>query len=102
MIAGSIWLIAIVLLLAAHRRLRGRRGRARVGAAGAGAIYGWLNEDKRSRSSSKGARKRATPRTATGTCRISSNPSADRLAWPFTPEYDAAHGTHVVGELVSW
>jgi hypothetical protein len=45
MIAGSIWLIAIVLLLAAHRRLRGRRGR--VGAAGAGAIYGWLNEDKR-------------------------------------------------------
>ena len=47
MIAGSIWLIAIVLLLAAHRRLRGRRGRGRVGAAGAGAIYGWLNEDKR-------------------------------------------------------
>jgi hypothetical protein len=47
MITGSIWLIAIVLLLAAHRRMRGRRGRGRVGAAGAGAIYGWLNEDKR-------------------------------------------------------
>jgi hypothetical protein len=46
-IAGSIWLIAIVLLLAAHRRMRKRRGRGRVGAAGAGAIYGWLNEDKR-------------------------------------------------------
>ena len=47
MIAASIWLIAIVLLLVANRRTRGRRGRGRVGAAGAGAIYGWLNEDKR-------------------------------------------------------
>jgi hypothetical protein len=47
MIAGSIWLIAIVLLLAAYRQLRGRRGRARVGAASTGAIYGWLNEDRR-------------------------------------------------------
>jgi hypothetical protein len=47
MLAGSIWLIAIVLLLMAHRGLRSGRGRTRVGAAGAGAIYGWLNEDKR-------------------------------------------------------
>jgi hypothetical protein len=46
-IAGSIWLIAVVLLLVASRRIRGRRKRGGVGAAGAGAIYGWLNEDKR-------------------------------------------------------
>ena len=45
MMAGSIWLIAIVLLLVAHRRTRRRRGR--IGAASAGAVYGWLNEDKR-------------------------------------------------------
>ena len=47
MLAGSIWLIAIVLLLVANRRLRGQRRRSRVGAAGADAIYGWLNQDKR-------------------------------------------------------
>jgi hypothetical protein len=49
MIAGSIWLIAIVLLVVAHRRMRGKRNgrRAGVGSASAGAIYGWLNEDKR-------------------------------------------------------
>jgi hypothetical protein len=46
-IAGSIWLVAIVLLLAASRRMRGRQGRSGVGAASAGAIYGWLNEHKR-------------------------------------------------------
>jgi hypothetical protein len=47
MIAGSIWLIAIVLLLVANRRVRGPRRRMRAGSASAGAIYGWLNEDKR-------------------------------------------------------
>ncbi len=47
MTAGAGWLVAIVLLLAANRRLRRRRGRTRVGSASAGAIYGWLNEDKR-------------------------------------------------------
>jgi hypothetical protein len=45
-IAGSIWIVAIVLLFVAHRRSR-RRGRLRAGSAGAGAVYGWLNEDKR-------------------------------------------------------
>ena len=43
---AAIWLIAIALLLVATRRRRGA-WRPRVGAAGAGAIYGWLNEDKR-------------------------------------------------------
>jgi hypothetical protein len=47
MLAGSIWLVAILLLFLANRRLRGRRGRSRVGYAGAGAVYGWLNADKR-------------------------------------------------------
>jgi hypothetical protein len=46
-IAGSIWLIAIVLLFAAKRRMRRQRRRGGVGAASAGAIYGWLNEDQR-------------------------------------------------------
>jgi hypothetical protein len=47
MVAGVIWLAAIVLLLVASRRLRGQRRRSRIGAASAGTIYGWLNEDKR-------------------------------------------------------
>jgi hypothetical protein len=47
MVAAAIWLVAIVLVFVANRRLRGRRGRKRVGTAGAGAVYGWLNEDKR-------------------------------------------------------
>jgi hypothetical protein len=46
-IAGSIWLIAIVLLFAATHRMRRQRRRGGVGAASAGAIYGWLNEDQR-------------------------------------------------------
>jgi hypothetical protein len=45
-IASAIWLIAVVLLLVASRRVRGRR-RSHIGAASAGAVYGWLNEDKR-------------------------------------------------------
>ena len=43
---AAIWLIAVALLLVASRRLRGTR-RMRAGSASAGAIYGWLNEDKR-------------------------------------------------------
>jgi hypothetical protein len=43
---AAIWLIAVVLLVVASRRMRGTR-RMRVGSASAGTIYGWLNEDKR-------------------------------------------------------
>ena len=45
--ASAIWLIAIVLLMVAARRTRRQRRRGGVGSAAAGAIYGWLNEDKR-------------------------------------------------------
>jgi hypothetical protein len=47
MIAGSIWLIAIVLVVLAYRKARIGRGSINVGAAGAGAVYDMLNEDKR-------------------------------------------------------
>jgi len=47
MIAGAIWLIAIALLILAYRRARIGRGGVNVGAAGAGAVYDMLNEDKR-------------------------------------------------------
>ena len=47
MIAGSIWLAAIVLLFVAAFKVRARRRHSGVGAAAAGAIYGFLNEDKR-------------------------------------------------------
>jgi hypothetical protein len=47
MIAGSIWLIAIVLLVFAYRKARIGRGGINVGAAGAGVVYDMLNEDKR-------------------------------------------------------
>jgi hypothetical protein len=46
-IAGSIWLIAIVLLVLAYRKARIGRGGVNVGAAGAGVVYDMLNEDKR-------------------------------------------------------
>jgi hypothetical protein len=46
-IAGSIWLIAIVLLVVAYRKARIGRGGVNVGAAGTGAVYDMLNEDKR-------------------------------------------------------
>jgi hypothetical protein len=45
--AAAIWIVAIVLLMLARRRTRRQRGRGGVGSASAGAIYGWLNEDKR-------------------------------------------------------
>ena len=47
MIAGSILLIAIVLLVLAYRKARIGRGGVNVGAAGAGVVYDMLNEDKR-------------------------------------------------------
>jgi len=42
-----IWLVAIVLLIVAVRRTRAQRRRGGVGSAAAGAVYDWLNEDKR-------------------------------------------------------
>jgi hypothetical protein len=42
-----IWLAAIVLLVAAVRRIRGQRRRGGIGSAGAGMVYDLLNEDKR-------------------------------------------------------
>jgi hypothetical protein len=42
--SAAIWLVAIVLLVAAYWRSRRRGG---VGPAAAGAVYGWLNQDKR-------------------------------------------------------
>ena len=47
MLDGWIWLIAIVLLVFAYRKARIGRGGINVGAAGAGAVYDMLNEDKR-------------------------------------------------------
>ena len=40
-----IWVVAIVVVAILFVRQRRRRGR--VGAAGAGTVYDWLNEDKR-------------------------------------------------------
>jgi hypothetical protein len=45
--AGTIWVATIVLLFLAFRRIRAQRRRGGVGAAGAGSVYDWLNEDKR-------------------------------------------------------
>jgi len=47
MTAAAIWLVAIVLLIAAFLKMRRTRGRLGVGQAGIGTIYGMLNEDKR-------------------------------------------------------
>jgi hypothetical protein len=46
-IAALIWLVAIVILLVAVWRTRAQRRRGGVGSAGAGAIYGWMHEEKR-------------------------------------------------------
>jgi hypothetical protein len=46
-IGAAIWLAAIVLLVLAYRKARIGRGGVNVGAAGAGAVYDMLNEDKR-------------------------------------------------------
>ena len=45
--SAAIWLVAIVLLVIAYRRTRGRRRRGGVGSAAAGAVYDWMNQDKR-------------------------------------------------------
>jgi hypothetical protein len=45
--SAAIWLVAIVLLVVAWRRTRQQRRRGGVGSAAAGAVYDWLNEDKR-------------------------------------------------------
>jgi hypothetical protein len=45
--SAAIWLVAIVLLVVAYRRTRGQRRRGGVGSAGAGAVYDWMNQDKR-------------------------------------------------------
>jgi hypothetical protein len=47
MLTAAIWLVAVVLLIVAARRMRRTRGRLGVGAGGAGAVYDMLNEDKR-------------------------------------------------------
>ena len=45
--SAAVWLVAIVLLVVAVSRSRRQRRRGRVGAASAGAVYDWLNQDKR-------------------------------------------------------
>jgi hypothetical protein len=47
MIGTLIWVLTIALLLAAYRRSRRQRRRGGVGSAAVGAVYDWLNEDKR-------------------------------------------------------
>ena len=47
MIAASIWVLALVLLVLAFRRVRIGRGGVNVGAGAAGVVYDMLNEDKR-------------------------------------------------------
>ncbi len=47
MIAAAVWVVAIVLLVLAHRRMRRLRRRGGIGTAAAGTMYDWLNEDKR-------------------------------------------------------
>jgi hypothetical protein len=46
MIGAAIWVATIVLLMLAVRRTRQRRRRG-VGTAAVGAVYDWLNEDRR-------------------------------------------------------
>jgi len=45
--AAAIWLVAIVLLILGYRRVRKQRGRGGIGSAAGGAVYDWLNQDKR-------------------------------------------------------
>jgi hypothetical protein len=45
--SAAIWLVAIVLLIAAVYRTRRQRRGGGVGSAGAGMVYDMLNEDKR-------------------------------------------------------
>jgi hypothetical protein len=45
--AATIWLIAIVLLMVAARRIRRQRRRGGIGSAGAGTVHDWMHEEKR-------------------------------------------------------
>ena len=45
--SAAIWLVAVVLLVVAYRRGRRQRRRGGVGSAAAGALYDWMNQDKR-------------------------------------------------------
>ena len=45
--AALIWLVAAVMLVVAVARVKRQRRRGGVGSAAAGALYDWLNEDKR-------------------------------------------------------
>ena len=45
--AAAIWLVIIVLLVAAVAKTRGQRRRGGIGTGAAGAVYDILNEDKR-------------------------------------------------------
>jgi hypothetical protein len=47
MLTAAIWLVAVLLLAIAVRKMRQTRGRLGVGVGGAGAVYAMLNEDKR-------------------------------------------------------
>jgi hypothetical protein len=46
-VAAIFWLVVIALLVTAVWRSRRQRRRGGIGAAAAGTIYDWLNEDKR-------------------------------------------------------
>src|SRR5690348_2056707 len=46
-LAALLWLAAAVVLIVAVYRARRRRRRGTLGAAAAGSVYDWLNEDKR-------------------------------------------------------
>jgi hypothetical protein len=45
MAEGLVWLAVLALIVVAFRSLGARR--THVGAAGAGTVYDWLNQDKR-------------------------------------------------------
>ncbi len=45
--SALVWAAAVVLLIVAVWRTRRQRRRGGIGSASAGAIYDWLNEDKR-------------------------------------------------------
>jgi len=47
MIAAAVWLVAIVLVVGVWVVMRRTHRRGGVGTAAVGAMYDWLNEDKR-------------------------------------------------------